>query len=76
MRLMVGLYGCGRSSPDDDELGCQVVCRLSEDETGRRQGMHEPNAIWVMSVHDMGVVGWQESLLGWEVEGNLKGTRL
>ena len=36
--------------------------------------MHEPNAIWVMSVHEMGVVSWQERLLGWEVEGNLKGT--
>ena len=35
--------------------------------------MREPNAIWVVSVHEMGVVVWQESLLGWEVEGNSKG---
>ena len=48
--------------------------KLSEDETGRRQGMHEANAIWVASVHDMGVVIWQERLLGWEGEGKLKGT--
>ena len=38
--------------------------------------MHEPNAIWVMSVHESGVVIWQESVVGWEVERNLKGTRL
>ena len=36
--------------------------------------MHEPNAMWLVSAHEMGVVVWQESLLGWEVEGNLKGT--
>ena len=35
--------------------------------------MHEPNAIWVASVYEKGIVIWQESLLGWEVEGNLKG---
>ena len=50
------------------------MCKLSEDETGRRQGKHEPNAIRAASAHDKGVVMWQKSLLGWEVEGNLKGT--
>ena len=70
---MMGLYGSGHSSPDDVELGRRLVCKLSEDEKGRRQVMHEPNAIWVTSVYEKGVVIWQESLLGWEVEGNLKG---
>ena len=42
-------------------------------ERGRRQGMHEPNAIWAASVHEMGVVIWQESVLDLEVDGNLEG---
>ena len=50
------------------------MCKLSEEETGRRQVMREPNAIWVMSLHEI-VVSWQE-MLDWEVEGNLKGTCL
>jgi len=55
---MAGLYGSGRSSPDDDELGRRfvVLCRLSEDGTGQRQGMHKPSAILAVSVHEKGVV--------------------
>lgn len=56
MRLMAGLNGSGRSSPDDDELGRRLVCKLPDEETGRRQGMHEPNAICAVSVHEKGVV--------------------
>jgi hypothetical protein len=70
---MAGLYGSGCPSPDDDELGRRLVCKLSDEETGRRQGMYEANAIWAVSVHVKGVVIWRESLLGWEVDGNLKG---
>ena len=72
---MAGLSGSGRSSPDDDELGRRLMCELSED-TGRRRGMHEANAIWAVSVHEKGVEIWKERLLGWEVEENLKGMRL
>ena len=68
------MYGPGSSSLEDVELGRRLLCKLSEDEKGRRQVMHEPNAIWVTLVHEKGVVIWQENLLGWEVEGNLKGT--
>ena len=50
MRLMVGLYGSARSSPDD-ELGRQLLCQLSEAETGRGRVMHETNAISAVSVH-------------------------
>jgi hypothetical protein len=64
---MAGLYGSGRSSPDD-ELGRRLVCKLSGKERGRRQGMHEPNAIWAVSVYVEGVVIWRESFLVWEVE--------
>ena len=35
--------------------------------------MHEPNEIWAASVHEMGVVIWQESVLDLEVDGNLEG---
>ena len=42
-------------------------------ERGQRQGVHDPNASWAMSVHEKGVVSWQESLLDREMEGNLKG---
>ena len=42
---MAGLYGSGRSSPDDDELGLRLMRELSEEDTGRRRGMHVPNAI-------------------------------
>ena len=73
MRLMMRLYGSGRSSPDDDELGRRLVCKLSDKETGRRQGMHEPNASWAASFHEMGVVICQESVLDLEVDGNLEG---
>ena len=69
---MAGLYGSGRSSPDDDELGLRLMRELSEEDTGRRQGMHVPNAIWAVLVHEKGVAIWQEGLLGCEVEGNLK----
>ena len=69
---MAGLYGSGRPFPDNDELGCRLMCELSEEDTSRRQGMHEPNAIWAVSVHEKGNVIQQGSLLGWEVEGNLK----
>jgi hypothetical protein len=66
---MAGLYGSGRSrSSPDDKVGRRLLCKLSEGETGRRQGMHEPNAIWAVSVHVKGVVIWQESFLVWEVD--------
>ena len=42
--VMAGLYGYGYSSPDN-ELGHRLVCKLSEEEMGRRQGLHEHNAI-------------------------------
>ena len=37
--------------------------------------MHEPDMIWAVSVsvNEKGVVIWQESFLGWEVLGKLKG---
>jgi hypothetical protein len=74
MWFMARLYSSGHSSPDDDELGRRLVCKLLDEETGRRQDMYEANVIWaVLSVHEKGAVIWQESLLGWEVEGNLKG---
>ena len=73
--MMTGLYDSGRSSPND-EFGRRLVCQLSENETGRIQGMHDPNAIWAMSVRELGVPIWPESLLGWEVVRNLKGTWL
>ena len=56
MQLTAGLYGSGRSSPDDVEMGHRLVCKLSDEETGRRQGMHEPNAIWVTSVAEKDAV--------------------
>lgn len=49
------------------------MCKLSDKEAGRRQGMHEPNAIQDVSVHENGVVILQENLLSSEGEGNLKG---
>ena len=76
MQLTGGLYGFGHSSPDDDEFGCQLLHKPSEEERGQRQVMRKPNAIWVVSVPEKSVVTWQESLLGWGVEGNLKGTWL
>ena len=54
MRLMAGSYFSGHSSPDVDELGRRLACKLSE-ETGRRQ-WHELNGVWVVSVHKKGVV--------------------
>ena len=56
MQGMAELYGSGSSSPDDVELRRRLVCKLSEDETGWRQVMHQPNAIWVTSVHEKGGV--------------------
>ena len=53
---MAGLYGSGCSSPDDVELGHRLLCKLSGEETERRQGMHEPNAIWAVAVQEKGVV--------------------
>ena len=70
---MAGLYGSGRTFPDNDELGRRLMCQLSEEDTGRRQGIHEPNATWAVSVREKGNVIWQGSLLGWEVEENFKG---
>jgi len=61
---MAGLWGYCCSSPDDDELGRRVLCKLPEEEKGRRQGMHEPNAIWAVSVREKDAVIWQGSLLG------------
>ena len=55
---MAGLYGSARSSLDHVEVGSRLACKLSEEETERRQGMHEPNAIWAVSVNEMGVVIW------------------
>jgi hypothetical protein len=71
MRLMAGLYGSGRSSPDV-EMGRRLSCKLSEEETGRRQGMHEPNAIWAVSVHEKGVVILAGELVGSGGKGPLQ----
>ena len=72
MWLMTGLYGTGCSSPDDVELGRRLMCKLSDEEMEQRKGMHEPNAIWVMSVYEMGVVIGQESCwVGGKFEGDV-----
>ena len=71
---MAGLYGSGLSSPDNDELGRRSVCELSEEDTGRRQGMHEANAIWAVSVREKGNVIWQgRELVGLGSGGNFEG---
>ena len=54
--MTAGLYGSGRTFPDNDELGRRLMCQLSEEDTGRRQGIHEPNAIWAVSVREKGNV--------------------
>lgn len=73
IRLTAGLYSSGCSA---DIVGRFVFCKLSEDETGRRQGMHEPSAILTVSDHEKGVVivvvvggGWD-----WEVGGKFEET--
>ena len=72
MRLTAGLYCSGRSTPDD-ELDPPLVGN-SEEETGQRQGMHEPDAIWAVTDHEKGVViVLAEDGLGRGVEGNLTG---
>ena len=47
---MEGLYGSGRSSPHDDELGRRWLGKLSEEERERGQGILGPNTICAVSV--------------------------
>lgn len=57
IRLTAGLYDSG--SPDvelDRRLVLGVFCKLSDEKTGWRHGMHEPNVIWAVLDHEKGVV--------------------
>ena len=69
---MAGLYGSAHSSPDD-ELGRQLLCQLSEAETGRGRVMHETNAISAVSVHKQGCCHLGRALVGLGSGGKFEG---